>query len=56
MANRGCCRNCGRELMPMSICLTCREHVSWLCNGCGRADDSIHAHPGFKYPKLDLFR
>jgi hypothetical protein len=54
MFNKGSCRNCGNLLTPMSMCINCREHVSWMCEGCGKADDAIHIHSnGFKYPRLD---
>ncbi|HJS82771.1 MAG TPA: hypothetical protein VJ742_08050 [Nitrososphaera sp.] len=55
MFNKGSCRNCGNLLTPLSICLNCREHVSWMCDGCGKADDATHVHApdGFNYPRLD---
>ena len=53
MFNKGSCRNCGMELTPLSICVTCREHVSWLCDGCGRSDDVPHVHAGFKYQVIE---
>ena len=53
--NKGSCRNCGSLLTPLSICLSCKENVSWVCNGCGKADDVTHLHSAdrFKYPRLD---
>ncbi|MGI0029750.1 MAG: hypothetical protein ACREAQ_08575, partial [Nitrososphaera sp.] len=43
--NRGSCRSCGSDLAPMSVCTLCKEHVSWLCDKCGRAEEAVHVHP-----------
>ncbi|HXV45303.1 MAG TPA: hypothetical protein VD736_01375 [Nitrososphaera sp.] len=44
MYNRGSCRGCGRSLTALSICIACREDVSWVCGGCGRGEDAVHSH------------
>ncbi|HEY7734224.1 MAG TPA: hypothetical protein VIB07_05470 [Nitrososphaera sp.] len=44
MYNKGSCRNCGTSQKPLSICIMCKEDVSWLCDNCGRADDATHNH------------
>jgi hypothetical protein len=42
--NKQSCRECGAWLVPHTFCTTCREHMGWVCNDCGKIDDYAHVH------------
>jgi RNase P subunit RPR2 len=44
MYNKQSCRECGTFLTPHSVCNVCKEHISWICIKCGKAEDVTHDH------------
>lgn len=38
------CRACGTYMMPISLCIICKEYISWACPKCFKRDDVTHKH------------